>query len=128
MKIIAKQCKACNLIVLLSDFKPHKSGKYGHKATCIQCEDKKKLKDNKDPFNDRIWDERKLPCANNAFLNPNLQSKYNALCEIKTYNMHIKYPYININHIAEILLLGFDLGNCASAEVLSEEMLKEAFL
>lgn len=128
MKVIAKQCKECNLLVLLSDYKPHKSCKFGCKATCIRCETKKKESDNKDPFNDKIWDESKLPCANNAFLTYDIPSKYANLCRTSAYRMYIKYPEASLDVIAEAIIEGFELGNKAMSEVVAEENLKVWFL
>ena len=128
MKVIAKQCKECNLLVLLSDYKPHKSCKFGCKATCIRCETKKKESANKDPFNDKIWDESKLPCSNNAFLTYDIPSRYATLCRTSAYRMYIMYPDVSLDVIAEAILEGFELGNKAMSEVITVEMLKEVYL
>ena len=127
-KVIAKQCKNCNLIVLLDNFNKYKSGKFGRKATCKHCDKINRELSNKDPFNDKAWNIKNLPGANNSFLHPDLAGKYELLCQSKTYQLYIKFPEIPIDIISTILVEGFMLGNFAVSEALSEEMLKEQYL
>ena len=127
-KTIAKQCSNCNLIVLLENFYKSKSGKFGKKSTCKFCEKQRRELNNKDPFNDKIWNVNNRPGENNVFISMDLSTKYVNLCRLKAYQLYIQYPEVNIDIISEILISGFELGNFAMTEAFSEEVLKEQYL
>jgi hypothetical protein len=128
MKVIAKQCTQCNLIVLLDNYNKLKSGLFGRKATCKHCDKVKRELENHNPYNDKIWNERNLPGANNALLNPNLERKYTMLCDSRIYSLYIKYPSIPLQILSEIFVDGFELGVVSASEVFAEEAMKDVFL